>query len=207
MTKQEFLSGLSAKLSSLPRQEIDKSLSYYAEIIDDRMEEGMNEEDAVAALGDAGGIASNIMYDMSIPALMKAKIGESKNKASNKTLWLVLVVLGFPLWFPLLMAFASVFISVYFTVWAVIVSLCAVVVALGAACAAGIVSGLAMLFMQSAASGLSTVGLALICGALTLFMIKPVWLIIRALIRFTGSVIRKVKSLFIEKRGESNENE
>lgn len=200
MNKQNFLNELSAKLASLPKHEIDKSISYYEEIIDDRIEDNMAEEDAVAALGDINSIANNIMYDMSIPALMKAKVSESKNKASNKVVWLILVILGFPLWFPLLTAFAAVFISVYFSVWAVIVSLGAVVLSIGAACIAGIGSGFVMLFMKSIASGLSTLGLAIICGAITIFMIKPVYLIALALIKFTASIIRKIKSLFIEKR-------
>lgn len=201
MNKQDFLSELSAKLASLPKHEIDKSISYYEEIINDRIEDNMAEEDAVAALGDIESIANNIMYDMSIPALMKAKVSESKNKASNKVVWLILVILGFPLWFPLLITFASVFITVYISVWVIIVSLCAVVISLGAACIAGIASGFVMLFMKSVASGLSALGLAIICGAITIFMIKPVYLITLALIKFTASIIRKVKSLFIEKRG------
>jgi len=201
MNKLDFLSGLSAKLASLPKHEIDKSISYYEEIIDDRIEDNMSEEDAVAALGDLDSIANNIMYDMSIPALMKAKVSESKNRASNKTVWLVLVILGFPLWFPLLMTFPIVFLSLYFSVWAIIVSLYAVVFSLGLACIAGSAAGFVSLFTGAAASGIAALGLALCLGAVTLFMIKPVYLITLALIKFTAFVLRKIKSLFIEKRG------
>ncbi|MHB1154453.1 MAG: DUF1700 domain-containing protein [Eubacteriales bacterium] len=201
MNKQDFLSGLSAKLASLPKHEIEKSISYYEEIIDDRIEDNMSEEDAVAALGDLETIANNIMYDMSIPALMKAKVSESKNKASNKTVWLVLVILGFPLWFPLLMTFPIVFLSLYFSVWAIIVSLYAVVFSLGLACIAGLGAGFVSLFTGTLPSGIAALGIALCLGAVTLFMIKPVYLITLELIKFTAFVLRKIKSLFIEKRG------
>lgn len=39
MNKQEFLSALQRRLKSLPKQECQKMLDYYAEMIEDRMEE------------------------------------------------------------------------------------------------------------------------------------------------------------------------
>ena len=198
MNKQEFLGALRKKLAPLPEQEIERSLAYYSEIIDDRMEDGMTEADAVAALGDPGAIAETIMYDMSIPALMKARASGSRSGASNKTLWLVLVILGFPLWFPSVIAIFSVIAAVYITVWALIISLYAIVLSLAAAADGRIAAALAALIDMSAAAALMTLGLALCCGALTIFMIKPVYLITRALLGFTGRVIRKIKSLFVK---------
>ena len=45
MTKNAYLSELADRLRQLPQSEIDKSIAYYSEIIDDRMEEGCSEED------------------------------------------------------------------------------------------------------------------------------------------------------------------
>jgi uncharacterized membrane protein len=201
MNKRDFLDKLAINLSSLPKYEIDKSLSYYDEIIDDRIEDGMSEEDVIAVLGDIDSIAENIKYDMSIPALMKAKVSESKNRASNKGVWLALVILGFPLWFPLLSAFASVFLALYISVWAIIVSLYAVVFSLGVSCAATLIVGFAFFYVRTVPVGLCSLGAALLCGALTLFMIKPVYMITLGLIKFTAFIIRKIKSLFIVKKG------
>jgi uncharacterized membrane protein len=169
MNKSDFLNKLSASLALLPKYEIDKSISYYEEIINDRIEDGMSEEDAVAALGDIDSIAENIKYDMSIPALMKAKVNESKSKASNKGIWLTLVILGFPLWFPLLAAFASVFLALYVSVWAIIFSLYAVVLSLGVSCAASLVAGFAFCFVKTVSLSLCAFGAALLCGAITLY--------------------------------------
>ena len=47
MNKEEFLKTLESLLKSLPKQESQKMLDYYAEMIEDRMEEGMSEENAV----------------------------------------------------------------------------------------------------------------------------------------------------------------
>ena len=51
MTKSEFILSLSEALAHLPGQERSRVLEYYEEMIDDRIESGMTEEDAVAALG------------------------------------------------------------------------------------------------------------------------------------------------------------
>lgn len=50
MNKQEFLDRLKVSLSELPPEELEERLNFYREIIDDRMEEGLSEEQAVAQL-------------------------------------------------------------------------------------------------------------------------------------------------------------
>ena len=52
MTKSEFLSALENRLSGLPKDDVQKSIDYYSEIIDDRMEEGLTEEEAVRGEGN-----------------------------------------------------------------------------------------------------------------------------------------------------------
>ena len=49
MNKQEFLSLLRRELSGLPQGDIEERVGFYAEMIDDRMEEGLTEEEAVEA--------------------------------------------------------------------------------------------------------------------------------------------------------------
>ena len=57
MNKKEFLRVLSRSLRGMPRAERAQSLEYYGEMIQDRMEEGLSEEEAVARLGSADEIA------------------------------------------------------------------------------------------------------------------------------------------------------
>ena len=61
MTKQLFLNELAAALHSLPREERYRTLGYYDELIDDRMEDGQSEEDAVASLGEPQQVAREIL--------------------------------------------------------------------------------------------------------------------------------------------------
>ena len=75
MNKEHFLSELSRRLDGLNGNDLYRTLEYYAEMIDDRVEDGMSEEAAVAALGDLEAIAREIMQDA--PARESAKREES----------------------------------------------------------------------------------------------------------------------------------
>ena len=63
MTKQEFLSELRRLTGALTEQERARLAEYYSEMIDDRVEEGVPEEEAVAALGDPADIAREFASD------------------------------------------------------------------------------------------------------------------------------------------------
>ncbi len=60
MTKLEFLTTLREKLAGIPEEDLMGSVSFYSEMIDDRMEDGMTESEAVANVGDAEQIARQI---------------------------------------------------------------------------------------------------------------------------------------------------
>lgn len=48
MNRDIFLHQLRIRLAQLPEDEVQKRLDYYAEIIDDMIEDGISEEEAVA---------------------------------------------------------------------------------------------------------------------------------------------------------------
>ena len=52
MTRREFLNNLYSRLGNLSREQAEQHLMYYAEMLADRMEEGMSEEEAVAGMED-----------------------------------------------------------------------------------------------------------------------------------------------------------
>lgn len=57
MKKDEFISSLERLLRSLKREERNRFLSYYSEMIADYMEDGCEEEEAVQRIGNPGEIA------------------------------------------------------------------------------------------------------------------------------------------------------
>lgn len=60
MTKQAFFEELNRLTAALNEQERARLLEYYGEMIDDRMEEGVPEEEAVAALGSPAALAKEL---------------------------------------------------------------------------------------------------------------------------------------------------
>ena len=74
MTKVEFLAELRAALAGLPEADIEKSLDFYSEMIDDRVEDGLPEEEAVAALGSIEDIKTQILKDIPITKIIKEKV-------------------------------------------------------------------------------------------------------------------------------------
>ena len=51
MDKHDFLMQLQNRLSGLPQEDIEERLNFYNEMIDDRIEDGLSEEEAIAAVG------------------------------------------------------------------------------------------------------------------------------------------------------------
>ena len=60
MTKQEFLAKLEILLSGLTEEEISERIGFYSEMIDDRIEEGLSEEEAVSLIGSVEEVAAQI---------------------------------------------------------------------------------------------------------------------------------------------------
>jgi uncharacterized membrane protein len=59
VNKHEFINDLGHRLRALPQEEVQGILQYYAESIDDRMEDGMDEAAAIASLGPLDQLAEN----------------------------------------------------------------------------------------------------------------------------------------------------
>ena len=66
MTREQFLNDLRAALSAMKGDELEGVLSYYAEMIDDRMEAGMTEEAAVKAMEPVREIAARVLEEAGV---------------------------------------------------------------------------------------------------------------------------------------------
>ncbi len=196
MNKAEFLTELNVRLQDLPQDEIDRSIMFYDEMIEDRKEDGMSEEDAVAALGNIDTIVEQIMLDRPLPTLMREKIRPTRRLNAFE---IVLIVLGFPIWFSLLIAFFAVIVSVYVSIWAVIISLYATVLGLAAGGVGGVIITL-MSFGINPFLGTLVLGGSLFILGVGILMFFPVNQLAIALVKLTGSFYRWIKSLFIKRR-------
>ncbi|MBQ7459869.1 MAG: DUF4097 family beta strand repeat protein [Oscillospiraceae bacterium] len=61
MNKKEFIDELCKRLRKTPADEAERTVNYYSEAIDDRIEDGMTEEEAVAALGSIDDIVREVI--------------------------------------------------------------------------------------------------------------------------------------------------
>lgn len=136
MKKVEFLVRLKENLSCLPEADIRQSLEYYAEMIDDRMDDGMTEEIAVQSVGDPKRIAEDIIIETPITKLFKERV---KSKGKLGAWGIVLLVLGSPIWLSLIIAFLAVVLSLYVSYCAVVLSLLATELALIVTAPAGVI--------------------------------------------------------------------
>ena len=74
MTKQEFLKKIEKGIKSLPQKEINKHLQFYSEMIDDRIEEGQTEEEAIKDIGTVEEVAKQIINEIPLFKIIKHKL-------------------------------------------------------------------------------------------------------------------------------------
>ncbi len=196
MTQMRFLLELHERLSVLPEEEIEERLAFYSEMIADRMEEGLSEEEAVAAIGSVDEIVSQIIADTSLVKLVKAKM---KLKKKHSAGIIVLLILGFPLWFSLLFAVFSVALSLYITLWAVILSLWAVEISLWAVSLFGIAAGLFVLFGGNFGTALAVVGMAIFAAGLSVFMFYGCTAAVKGSALLTKKIVFAIKKSFVRR--------
>ncbi len=166
MTKEDFLLELTQKLSPLPWEEIEDRWKFYSEMIDDCMEDGLSEEEAVAKLGAVDDVATQILADTPLSTLLKEKV---KPKKRMKTWEIVLLILGFPVWFPLLLSAVAVVFTLYLVLWVLVICCWAVFASFAASAFGGMVSGIVFMASSNTASGLAMIACGIVAAGLAIF--------------------------------------
>jgi len=199
MDKQEFLAKLRKALFGLPQDDIEERLTFYSEMIDDRMEEGLSEEEAVSAAGSVNEIAVQAVSDIPFAKIAKERI---KPKRHLKTWEIVILALSSPIWFSLGIAAASVIFALYVSFWAVIVSLWAVFASL----AAYTIFSVPVYFIcstgSSGASSLAVISAGIVCAGLSIFMFFGCRESTKVILRLTKKITIMIKNCFIKKEEE-----
>ena len=196
MDKNSFIIALRSKLSGLPAEDIDKTVEYYSELIADRMEDGLSEEDAVSDLGSIDDIAKKIIEETPITKLVKSNI---KPKKSVSPLIIILIILGIPVWVPIVLSAAVTVLSLYISVWVVAVSLFAVVFALAGASVGGIVSAVLLMAKGSIVAGIALLGACLVLIGLFILLFILCKYGVKLIVWLTKTCILSIKKLIIRK--------
>lgn len=196
MNKTEFLLQLRKGLSGLPENDIEERITFYSEMIDDRIEDGISEENAVNEIGEVKNIVSQIIADIPLTKLVKEKI-TPKNRL--KAWEIVLLALGCPIWLSLIIAALAVIVSLYAVLWSVIVALWAVFVALAAAGLSAVIAGFGFAVSGNALAGIAIIGTGAFCLGVCIFMFFGCKTATKGILIFTKKIAIWVKNCFMKK--------
>lgn len=198
MTLNEFLRELENGIMQLDESERNSRLGYYAEMIQDRVEDGMSEAEAVASIGDPDELARTILAEQPLPAVVKQRIHKEKEKRGGawKT---VLLIIGAPLWFPLLLAFAAVVLAIDVVLIALVIVLFAVVLSFAVAAIAALIGGIYFIFKDPpiAIAGFAA---SLILAGLTILVFVGAKAAAKGIFKLIALMWRGVKRLIVGKK-------
>ena len=115
MTKYDFLLSLQDRLSGLPQKDVEEQLHFFSEMIDDRMEDGLTEEEAVRAIGSVEDICRHITDGISLSPNPQENRAPERRKLRS---WeIIFLILGSPVWLSLVIAALAVVFSLYGSLW------------------------------------------------------------------------------------------
>ena len=199
MNKSEFLDTLREKLTGLPEDEINARLTFYSEMIDDRIEDGVLEETAVCQLGDIDDIINQIISEVPLKKLVKNKI---KRHRRLKAWEITLLIAGFPVWLPVGVSLFAVALAVYLSMWAIVISLWACAVAIAASSAGCIGGGIVMASQGYIMQGVIIIGVGIFCAGFAIFAFYGCKMATKGLLLLTKKTAVAIKNLFIKREAE-----
>lgn len=197
MNKQEFLEQLRRGISGLPQEDIEERLTFYSEMIDDRIEEGLSENEAVSEIGSVDTVISQILDDTPLVKLVKQKMRPKKRMNAWE---IVFLILGSPIWLSLIIAAFAVVISVYAAVWSLIIALWSVFVSLVAAALGGAAGGIWFAVTAKAVTGLAAAGTGVFCAGLSVFMFFACKAATKGILLLTKKAALGIKGCFMNRR-------
>ncbi len=203
MTKSQFLDRIKAGIASLPQGDKEKYLEYYSEMVDDRMEEGMTEEEAVADIGSTSDIIAQILRKSPSKAQTQNQekpILEKMNEHidSDTRPWIIAVaVLTSPVWVPILIGLAGGLIGLAAGVFSAIVAFYASAVGVFAAGVACIIKAF---FTALAGEIIAYVGAGLLCMGISLLLFLFGNLCMKLAVKLIKFTVKFVKSKLSRKK-------
>lgn len=119
MNKNEWIDELRGLLErrGVPASEVADALEYYAEAIDDRIEQGLSEGEALAQIGSPAQACDAVAE--SVPAAKRVAVAATATR-ERKALVTVLLVVSAVFWVPLAFGLLGAAAGLYATIWAAV---------------------------------------------------------------------------------------
>lgn len=194
MTKDTFILELRKRLDGISKEAIDSRVEFYSEMIDDAMEEGLSEEEAVGKIGSIDEVVNKILEETPLRNIVKEK---TKNTRKPKGWEIALLILGFPLWFPLLITAGVLAFVAYLLIWVFVL----VVYVVFISCVAGSIGGIIMAIINVAGGNPIAGGLYIACGiaaaGLAILMYFASIYVTKLVIKLTKKSVLNIKRSFV----------
>lgn len=179
MTQTEFLNQLEIRLAGIPKDERNKIIEYYTEIINDKLENGESEESIFRSLGSPETIAQNILEENDDTPKSFEKPKKSKNIGK---------IIGFSVLLP--------FIIAMFALWGVVVLSFLIASFALAVSGIGLFISSFFLFFQSFMVGLCQIGFGLLLASVSVFAGYGSWQFAKLYGRAIRGMFRKYKRIY-----------
>ena len=194
MNKEEFLKELRSHLRGLSQEDINERISFYSEMIDDRIDDGLTEEAAVADIGTVDEVIYELAQEVPLGKLVKEKI---KPKRELKVWEIILICLLFPIWFPIALLVIFIAFFLYILFWVGVIVSYAIEIALIMSSIAGVVVFFAYLF--SGTFNILPLAIAMLSGGAAVLMFFGCYWATRGTIKLHQKVFTLLKTRFIKK--------
>ena len=127
MNKTQFCALLENKLKPyLSPKEMYKTLSFFEEMIDDRIDEGLSEEEAVSQLGDINIIVDQILDEHNIEKKQTKLVWRFVPRKIPTELGFIITVLLLPVWITIFALGASLFIVILSIIFSIVLTIIAI---------------------------------------------------------------------------------
>ena len=196
MNKNEFIDALRLRLADLPSEELDERIGFYVEMIDDRIEEGLDEEAAVAEIGSVDSISGQILADIPLSKIAKSKI---KKRRRMRAWEIVLLAVGSPIWASLLIAAFAIIISLYAVLWSLVAVAWSVFGAFGGCSLGGIATGVLSIVHGEILIGIAFFGVSLVLAGLGIFIFFGCMAATKGTVTLTKKIVLGIKKCFVRK--------
>lgn len=196
MSKQEFLALLRKGLSGLPQDDIEERLAFYSEMIEDQIEDGLSEEDAVSAVGSIDEIVPQVVADIPLTKIAKERIKPKRRLSVGE---IILLALGSPIWLSLGIAVFAVVLSLYVVLWSLIASVWAIFASTAACSISGMLSCIIFIIGGNYASGVAMLAAGIVCAGLSILMFYGCKAATKGILMLTKKMAIWIKNCFIKK--------
>ena len=196
MKKTEFLEELRKALIGFPKEEVDGRIAFFAEMIDDRIEDAMSEDDAVKDIGTVEEITKQIISEIPLSKLVKQKIKSNSHSALSVTL----ISFGAVVWLPVLISLLASAFAIYVSLLSIVISLWACVAALGVCGVGGVLLSPVLPFLGQGNTALLILSASLLSLGTAVFIFFASVHLTRLTLRLGAWCLYAIKRCFAKNR-------